>query len=227
MATISKQTVLAGLAVIYMAGSTFAAIRFYDLYKLYEAKVPKSEKEVEKEAAEITLQLKKIMEVPDEKPVIATVKDKDTLKAQQAFFAQAENGDKLVVFQGARKAILYRPSIAKIIESGPLLVSPDNQQQGQQQVQPVKMMIYNGTTQEGLAKVVEDNLKKAAGPLLQTFVDTAQSTDYQKTLVVDITGNNKQSVDEVAKFLNGEVGTLPQGEKRPDADILVILGTQR
>lgn len=209
-----------------MAVSTFAAIRFYDLYRQAEAKVPKTEKEMEKEIMDITAQLKKIMNVPDEKPVIATVKDKNVLKSQQAFFANAENGDKLVIFQTARKAILFRPSTAKIIESGPLLVSPN--QQGQQQVQSVKMMIYNGTTQTGLAQTTEENLKKAAGPLLETMVGTAKSTNYQKTLVIDLTGNNKQSVEQVAKYLNGEVATLPTGETKPeDADILVIVGSQR
>lgn len=226
MTTMPKQTIFTGFAIVYMAASTFAAVRFYDLYRFYEAKVPKSDKEVEKETTEIVAQLSKIMQVPSEKPVIATVKDKDALKAQQTFFAQAENGDKLVVFQTARKAILYRPSSGKIIESGPLLVSPENQGTGQQQVQSVKVVLYNGTKQAGLAKTVEENLKKAAGPLVQTSVDTAKSTNYTETLVVDLTGKNTQSVDEVAKFLNGKVGTLPQGEVKPDADILVIVGAK-
>lgn len=223
---LSKRVLLSTVVVVYMGFSTFAAIRFYDLYRQAEAKVPKTEKEMEKEVADITTQLKKIMNVPDEKPVIATVKDKNALKGQQAFFANAENGDKLVIFQTARKAILFRPSTEKIIESGPLLVSPN--EQGQQQVQSVKMMIYNGTTQSGLAKTVEENLKKAAGPLLETMIGTAKSTNYQKTLVIDLTGKNKQSVEQVAKYLNGEVSTLPDGETKPeDADILVIVGSQR
>lgn len=202
-----------------MALSTFAAVRFYDLYKTYEAKVPVSDKEAEKEVAILVTQLKKIMEVPDEKPVVATVKDKDTLKSQQAFFSQAENGDKLIVFQTARKAVLFRPSIGKIIESGPLITTPT-----QQQPQTIKVAVYNGTTQAGLATKVEENIKKAAGASIVTSVADAKSKDYAKTIVVDVTGNNKQSTADVAKFLGAEVSTLPAGETKPDADILIIVG---
>ena len=202
-----------------MALSTFAAVRFYDLYKTYEAKVPVSDKEAEKEVAVLVTQLKKIMEVPDEKPVVATVKDKHTLKSQQAFFAQAENGDKLIVFQTARKAILFRPSIGKIIESGPLITTPT-----QQQTQTIKVAVYNGTTQAGLATKVEENIKKAAGASIVTSVADAKSKDYAKTIVVDITGKNKQSAEDVAKFLGATVSTLPAGETKPDADILIIAG---
>jgi len=219
MASISKQTILATFAVVYMAASTFAAVRFYDLAKTYEAKVPVSDKEAEKETNMLVTQLKKIMEVPDEKPVIATVKDKESLKAQQAFFAQAENGDKLIVFQTARKAVLFRPSIGKIVESGPLITTPT-----QQQPQTIKVAIYNGTTQAGLATKVEESIKKAAGASIITSLSNAKKTDYAETMVVDVTGNNKQSTEDVAKFLGAQVSTLPAGEATPEADILIIVG---
>ncbi len=221
MASVSKTTILASVAVVYMAVSTFAAVRFYDLYKTYEAKVPVSDKEAEKETNMLVTQLKKIMEVPNEKPVIATVKDKESLKAQQAFFAQAENGDKLIVFQTARKAVLFRPSIGKIVESGPLITTPT-----QQQPQTIKVAIYNGTTQSGAATKVEESIKKAAGASIVTSVADAKTKDYAKTLVVDVTGNNKQSTEDVAKFLGAEVSTLPAGETAPDADILIIVGAK-
>lgn len=219
MASISKQTILAGIAVVYMAASTFAAVRFYDLYKTYEAKVPVSDKEAEKETTMLVTQLKKIMEVPNETPVVATVKDKEALKSQQAFFAQAENGDKLIVFQTARKAVLFRPSIGKIVESGPLITTPT-----QQQPQTIKVAIYNGTTATGAATKVEDSIKKAAGAQIITSVANAKSKDYAKTLVIDVTGSNAQSAADVAKFLGAEVSTLPAGEATPDADLLIIVG---
>ena len=221
MASVSKTTILATIAVVYMAVSTFAAVRFYDLYKTYEAKVPVSDKEAEKETNMLVTQLKKIMEVPNETPVIATVKDKESLKAQQAFFAQAENGDKLIVFQTARKAVLYRPSVGKIVESGPLITTPT-----QQQPQTIKVAIYNGTTQSGLATKVEDSIKKAAGASIITSVSDAKTKDYATTTVIDVTGNNKQSTEDVAKFLGAEVSTLPAGETAPDADILIIVGAK-
>lgn len=64
-----------------------------------------------------------IMELPqDEQPTVATVLDKDKLK-DQGFFVKAENGDKVVIYSKARKAILYRESAKKIIEVAPIELS--------------------------------------------------------------------------------------------------------
>lgn len=50
-----------------------------------------------------------------ETPTIATVNDATKLK-NQAFFANAQNGDKVLIYSKAGKAVLYRPSANKIIE---------------------------------------------------------------------------------------------------------------
>ena len=54
-----------------------------------------------------------------EQPTMATVSDISKVKGQ-AFFANAANGDKVLVYAQAKKAILYRPSIDRIIETAPL-----------------------------------------------------------------------------------------------------------
>lgn len=56
------------------------------------------------------------MELPaGEQPTLATVADQEKLKGQD-FFSHAQNGDKLLIYPKAKKAILYRPSTGKIIE---------------------------------------------------------------------------------------------------------------
>ena len=60
--------------------------------------------------------------VPDEEPAIATVEDKE--KVQSEFFRAAENGDKLLIYKEAKKVILYRPSVDKIVEVGPVSLAP-------------------------------------------------------------------------------------------------------
>ena len=70
----------------------------------------------QKEIKAITERIGKFMELPEnEIPTLATVSDREKLKGQQ-FFLNAKNGDKVLVYPKAQKAILYRPSSGKIIE---------------------------------------------------------------------------------------------------------------
>lgn len=52
-------------------------------------------------------------------PTLATVTDLHALEGQQ-FFRKAEVGDKVLMYLISQEAILYRPSIDKIIEVGPI-----------------------------------------------------------------------------------------------------------
>ncbi len=55
-----------------------------------------------------------------ETPTVATVSDLSKLQ-DQLFFANAQIGDLVLIYTQARKAIIYRPSLNKIIEVGPLV----------------------------------------------------------------------------------------------------------
>lgn len=59
--------------------------------------------------------------LPDEEPTIATVEDKD--KVQSEFLRSAANGDRILIYQKAKKVILYRPSIDRIVEVGPVSIA--------------------------------------------------------------------------------------------------------
>lgn len=199
------------------------------MYRYYQVRVPQSAKDAEIERNLLLTKLKSIIQIPDETPSIATVSDKNALKKQQAFFALAENGDKVIVFPQAKKAILFRPSTNKIIESGPLLVAPNqtSTNTSNQQVTPLRVMIYNGTDDDTTVTDVDERLKKAAGPVVETTVGKANSRGYTGIMVVDITGTNKQSVEDIAKFFQGSVSALPSGETKPDADVLIIVGRSK
>ncbi len=54
-----------------------------------------------------------------EQPTMASVSDVEKVKGQP-FFANAQNGDKVLVYTQARKAYLYRPSKDIIVEVAPL-----------------------------------------------------------------------------------------------------------
>lgn len=63
----------------------------------------------------------------DESPTVATVTDLEALK-DQAFFANAQIGDKVLIYANAGKAILYRPSENKVIEKAPMHLQNTNEQ---------------------------------------------------------------------------------------------------
>ena len=67
------------------------------------------------EAQDLVEQINKYLQLPDETPTVATVNDVSKLK-NQSFFKNAQNGDKVLVFPKAGRALLYRPSSHKIIE---------------------------------------------------------------------------------------------------------------
>jgi uncharacterized protein HemX len=64
----------------------------------------------------------------DEQPSIATVSDKEKLK-EQAFFKSAQNGDTLLIYTKAKKAILYRDKEDRVIEVAPIAIDTSTQAQ--------------------------------------------------------------------------------------------------
>lgn len=73
----------------------------------------------EDENKKLIRDLSKLILLPDEVPTIATVTDPSKL-SDQAFFANAKVGYKVLVFSIAKKAILYDPFTHKVIEVGPV-----------------------------------------------------------------------------------------------------------
>ncbi len=62
----------------------------------------------------------KLMVLPeDETPTLATVEDPAKLQ-DQPFFKNAKKGDKVLIYTRSQKAILYDPSLNKIVEVAPV-----------------------------------------------------------------------------------------------------------
>jgi hypothetical protein len=83
------------------------------------ARLSDPQKAAQLEADRITAELRNLIELPDETPTVATVVDVEKL-SDQPFFANAQNGDKVLLFPENKKAILYRPSTKKIVEVAPI-----------------------------------------------------------------------------------------------------------
>ena len=56
----------------------------------------------------------------DEMPALLTVTDPAKVNTQ--FLKQAQSGDKVLVYQKYKRAIIYRPSLDKIVDIGPVII---------------------------------------------------------------------------------------------------------
>lgn len=176
-----------------------------------------------------------LMILPEgDEPVLATVTDAEALTKQQAFFTGAVDGDQLLLFSKNMKAIIYSPSRNKIINAGPIEQQANTEKaRGVLQSAPVttqipavlKVAFYNGTKTVGLANEIESKLKASLPNFETTAKTNATKKDYTETIVVDLTAGSKASeAMRIASIISAQVKDFPEGEKSPDADILIIAG---
>ena len=112
----SKKSLLGPLVLILIVAAVTVGIYLYK----QGFKTPS-----DREDQAVLTKLEKLIVLPDETPSVATVLDVTKL-SDQAFFKNAQNGDKLVLYSSAQKAILYRPSDNIVVEVMPLLLDSNN-----------------------------------------------------------------------------------------------------
>ena len=201
---------------------------FYNKYQKAQNLLKNPAAATEEEVRNTVEAVGKLIDVPaGEAPQVATVTDINKLR-KNAIFSKAQNGDKVLIYSRAKKAIIYRPSTNKIIEVGPININTDTSAKTSSpsaSMAPKKLTvaIYNGTTIVGLGGTNEKKLASKYSNVTVAQVANAKKRDYTKTIIVDLKGNNKAFVSDLANFLSGEVGTLPTGEFKPDTDILIIV----
>jgi hypothetical protein len=225
------------LAMLFLIATSIAGY-FYYQYK-HSAEVANAEDLVE--------QIGQTMLLPEGAPTLATVTDREKL-AEQPFFQKSENGDKVLIYTQSGRAILYRPSMKKIVDVTSVNVNPQTAQNtpptetttpsiptvpanpnteavsGSASPDTLTVALYNGSGKVGETAVLEKELLGYYPKATVTTKETATST-YDETLVIDLTGKSSALTESLSFAIKGKVGTLPDGEQKPDgADILVIVG---
>lgn len=207
--------------ILLIGGLATGTWYFYDQYQ----KIKKNPELISKNEVEaITTAIGRFMNLPkDEQPTIATITDQEKLKTQP-FFKNSKNGDKVLIYTKVGKAILYRPSTNRIIEFAPLAIGGDvtNAKTTEQaNTKLIPITIYNGSNKVGLTNQIEEKLKSLTGIEI-IAKESAQKKDYEKTLIVDISGSNKDLATKIADLLGGQVSSIPKDETTPKDGILVI-----
>lgn len=218
MPHISRRIVVVLFIALFLiaAGSS---LFFYSKYRSL-AKEPASSGT--QEIASLLATVGKLMILPEgETPSVATVSDVEKLK-NQPFFVAAQNGDKVILFANARKAILYRPSENKIVDVAPITVNAATQSAEQQKQYTV--VLLNGTTTTGLTKRYEPVIKAKTPNIVVSDRDNAARSDYSTSILIDVSGTKERVAQTLAAALGLTVGMLPEGEKTPVSDFLIILG---
>ena len=216
----SKTSFIVGLLILALG---FGGFSFYQ-YQQSQTELKRLKENPQEaaiaEAKKLVERVGKLIDLPkDEEPTVANITDAKKL-SDQAFFQAAQNGDKVLIYTKAKKAILYRPSSNKVIE-----VAPVDLGGGRQTEQKVTVALYNGTTTVGLTGTVERQLEGKFLNVDITVKENASKNDYEKTVVVALSSGKEVEAKAIAEFLGVQVAALPQGEAKPEADILIILGS--
>ena len=178
------------------------------------------------ETAKIVALVSKLVLLPtDEEPILATVTDKEKLK-DQPVFAKAENGDKILIYSTAQKAYIYNPTKNVIVDVIPVNIGDSSITiSGTDENNPLKVVLVNGTKTAGLTNTLEQRIKdKQVLGISVTAKTTAKTSDYEKTLVIDLTGKWGSQATQLATLVGGEVATQ-SAEDKPNADLMVIVGS--
>ncbi len=123
--------------IVLVAGTTGAVVWYMQSHPgvLQPAQAPVKEapRDTRSELDIVLSEVRKVMLLTDsETPSLVTVTEAERMKTQ-SFFRNAENGDKVLIYETGRKAILWRPSTHMIIEVGAVIKEASGSATKQQQ----------------------------------------------------------------------------------------------
>lgn len=219
------------LFLILLAGNVVLGGLFYNTNRELTALKEDPDALARREVQVVVDQVSKLINLPsDLTPILATVNNAEELKAEQKFFAEAENGDKVLLYSQAedlsqRKAYLYRPSAQKLLNVAPINIGGANQVQVQDDEFSIELR--NGTVIAGLTNDMETLLKQIYPNATVADKVNASRDSYDKSVLVKVNASDELA-DKVAKFFSLEIVELPEGEADPGSvDLLLILGSTR
>ena len=138
----------------------------------------------------------------NETPVLAEVADRSKLEG--TLKRKAETGDQILLYQKAGTAIIYRPSLDKIVAVEPILFGKQPNSAFNE-----KIAIINGTGNDELLSKFITNLYEIY-PNSRLISKTNAPREFPTTIVYANEGSDNLS-PEVANAMSIQAGLQPQG----------------
>lgn len=215
------------VCVLLVAGVGYILFKYalsQDLIPFFTAS-QRTQRDVEQTIAAVA----RVATVPqNETPTVATVTDKQKLE-NEPFFAQAENDDRVLIYQDARMAYLYRPSSKKLVAIAPLslatpTLTPAPVPVTTESSDTFTITLYNGTQVSGLTFRAEERFKAANSAVSVIDKANAAQDTYEKSILTIQNQKKASDIQAFAQKFGYEIAPLPSGEKSTSADALLILG---
>lgn len=198
-----KKIMLLVLNIVVIVGLGTSTVLFYIKYQdakeaslTGDQKLAKYEKEISKTYTLPT----------DEKAQLYDVNNADQLKKDETnkdFFKDIQNGDVLLIYTNNKLGIIYRPATKKIIKTGPLAFKQ----------QLTAAIVGAKADRESVIAVLKQVF--ANDITSATEIDAKTPITAGETIIVDLTGNNKDLAAKLASELKGKVHNVPEGQDRP------------
>ncbi len=224
------------LGILAVLVAAVPSVYFFTKYQAAQKRLTNPTQYAQEEVKAMVAEVGKLMQLPgDEVPTLATVNDKEKLQ-NQPFFTFAENGDKVLIYTTAKKAILYRPSTHKIIDVAPITIGGSATESASvagaaTSVSPTPasytFVLLNGSGVVGITKRYEAVLKEKVPNAEVIDRDNAKKTNYDKTIVIDSTGKRASEAKAIAEALGITVSSLPAGEATASGDFVIIIGDDK
>lgn len=161
----------------------------------------------------------KLMILPkDEQPTLATVEDKTKL-TDKFLVANAENGDRVLIYTKKQLVIIYRPSVNKIVAVGSVTVDP-----ALAEAKGATLTVLDSTNNPAKEQKIINEVRAAYPDIKVTDGGKSNKQNFTYTIVIDNTDQKDNLLLSLVDLVSGKRGIQPPSENKASTDFLIIVG---
>lgn len=195
---------------LVVAGITAAALWQVTIGNMSPAK---------KELKQVKAAVEKLMLLPkDEEPTLAAVEDKTKLK-DKFLAAKSADGDQVLIYTKNQMAIIYRPSINKIVAVGTVAYDP-----AFPEAKGASLTVLDSINNPAKAQKIIEAIRINYPDIKITDGGKSNRQDFPDTIIIDNTDKKDYLVDALVEITAGKRGVLPLSEVKTATDLLIIVG---